>query len=215
MAAMYEFESVSVSSFEAASLAATLTEKSADGWDVVAIVTAGSTSSPTSAAPRDSAAALGRRPTGRPPTATDTAAADRRASLPSGGRAADADVGQLRAVGLDRRHVLDDASGIGHRHRRHRLGRRQRHERRQRRPAPAGAAALGVLVAGAGRRSRRPTPTHALGPGRLVRRPGGSLRVALLGRHGVDRARVAGRPAVHRPARRLSDAARPAVPPTA
>jgi Protein of unknown function (DUF2510) len=39
---MYDFESVSVSSFEAASLAATLTEKSADGWDVVAIVPAGS-----------------------------------------------------------------------------------------------------------------------------------------------------------------------------
>jgi hypothetical protein len=39
---MYDFESVSVSSFEAASLAATLTEKSADGWDVVAIVNAGS-----------------------------------------------------------------------------------------------------------------------------------------------------------------------------
>ncbi len=39
---MYDFESVSVSSFEAASLAATLSEKSADGWDVVAIVPAGS-----------------------------------------------------------------------------------------------------------------------------------------------------------------------------
>jgi hypothetical protein len=39
---MYDFESVSVSSFEAASLSATLTEKSADGWDVVAIVPAGS-----------------------------------------------------------------------------------------------------------------------------------------------------------------------------
>ena len=38
---MYEFDSVSVSSFEAASLAAKLTEKSADGWDVVAIVPAG------------------------------------------------------------------------------------------------------------------------------------------------------------------------------
>ena len=42
IAAMYDFESVSVSSYEAASLAATLTEKSADGWDVVAIVPAGS-----------------------------------------------------------------------------------------------------------------------------------------------------------------------------
>jgi hypothetical protein len=39
---MYDFESVSVSSYEAASLAATLTEKSAEGWEVVAIVNAGS-----------------------------------------------------------------------------------------------------------------------------------------------------------------------------
>jgi len=42
MSPMYEFDSVSVSSFEAAELAATLTAKSADGWDVAAIVTAGS-----------------------------------------------------------------------------------------------------------------------------------------------------------------------------
>ena len=39
---MYEFEAVSVSTYEAASLAAKLTEKSADGWEVVAIVPAGS-----------------------------------------------------------------------------------------------------------------------------------------------------------------------------
>ena len=42
MAAMFEFDSVSVSSFDASSLASTLTERSADGWDVVAIVPAGS-----------------------------------------------------------------------------------------------------------------------------------------------------------------------------
>jgi Protein of unknown function (DUF2510) len=42
MSPMYEFDAVSVSSFEAASLAVTLTEKSADGWDVVAVVPAGS-----------------------------------------------------------------------------------------------------------------------------------------------------------------------------
>ncbi|MFV0306847.1 MAG: DUF2510 domain-containing protein [Desertimonas sp.] len=39
---MYEFEAVSVSSYEAGSLAAKLTEKSADGWEVAGIVTAGS-----------------------------------------------------------------------------------------------------------------------------------------------------------------------------
>lgn len=39
---MYEFDSVSVSSFEAAELAATLTAKSAEGWEIAAIVNAGS-----------------------------------------------------------------------------------------------------------------------------------------------------------------------------
>ena len=39
---MYEFDSVSVSSYEAASLAGKLSDKSRDGWDVVAIVPAGS-----------------------------------------------------------------------------------------------------------------------------------------------------------------------------
>jgi hypothetical protein len=39
---MYEFDSVSVSSYEAASLAGKLTDKSREGWDVVAIVPAGS-----------------------------------------------------------------------------------------------------------------------------------------------------------------------------
>lgn len=38
---MLEFSSISVSSYDAASLADKLTEKSADGWDVVAIVPAG------------------------------------------------------------------------------------------------------------------------------------------------------------------------------
>jgi hypothetical protein len=39
---MYEFDSVSVSAFEAAELAAILTAKSAEGWDVAGVVTAGS-----------------------------------------------------------------------------------------------------------------------------------------------------------------------------
>jgi hypothetical protein len=42
VSSMYEFDAVSVSTYEAASLAAKLTEKSADGWEVVAIVPAGS-----------------------------------------------------------------------------------------------------------------------------------------------------------------------------
>ncbi len=42
MRRMYEFDSVSVSSFEAGSLVDHLSARSADGWDVVAIVPAGS-----------------------------------------------------------------------------------------------------------------------------------------------------------------------------
>ena len=38
---MYEFSSISVSSYDAASLADKLTERSSEGWDVVAIVPAG------------------------------------------------------------------------------------------------------------------------------------------------------------------------------
>ena len=40
---MQEFTSISVSSYEADTLAALLNEKSGDGWDVVAIVPTGST----------------------------------------------------------------------------------------------------------------------------------------------------------------------------
>lgn len=40
--AMYEFDSLSVSTYEASSLASKLTEKSGDGWEVVAIVPTGS-----------------------------------------------------------------------------------------------------------------------------------------------------------------------------
>jgi Protein of unknown function (DUF2510) len=39
---MHEFDSVSVSTYEASSLADKLTERSSEGWDVVAIVPAGS-----------------------------------------------------------------------------------------------------------------------------------------------------------------------------
>src|SRR6188472_4412940 len=42
MRRMYEFDSVSVSSFEAGDLVGHLSARSADGWDVVAIVPAGS-----------------------------------------------------------------------------------------------------------------------------------------------------------------------------
>jgi Protein of unknown function (DUF2510) len=65
---MYEFDSVSVSTYEAASLAAKLSEKSSDGWEVVAIVSAGNevvayvkradtAASPTTTAAADTVAA--------------------------------------------------------------------------------------------------------------------------------------------------------------
>ena len=41
VAPMYEFDSVSVSTFEASTLTAKLTEKSSEGWDVVAVVPTG------------------------------------------------------------------------------------------------------------------------------------------------------------------------------
>ena len=59
---MYEFDSVSASSYEASSLAAKLSEKSADGWEVVAIVPAGS----------DITAFLKRESTGSASTASTT-----------------------------------------------------------------------------------------------------------------------------------------------
>ena len=171
IARMYDFESVSVSSFEAASLAATLTEKSADGWDVVAIVTAGSTSSPTSAAPASSAT----------PLSADADAVDRR--RPPTREAAESTSDSVAAAELltptsvsSEPSVLDrdtsttsstSSADTG----RHRLGRRQRHDGGSGGRRRLGRH-LGVLVlerlgaADDRRRSRRPrsrpggTPTR-------------------------------------------------------
>ena len=194
IAAMYEFDSVSVSSYEAASLAAKLTEKSADGWDVVAIVPAGHVST--------SAAFLGhgaRPPTGRrrrSPTAPQHDPAPSRPPTPP--PSWDADVGQQRAGGgprTDLAHVdPGDATPGG-------TGRA---------PATTSTAPLGhrggtsSADSRGGSAQQAATARHAIGAGRLVRRPGRSLRAALLGRLGVDRARLARRPAVHRSARRLT-----------
>ena len=95
---MYEFDSVSVSTYEASSLAAKLTEKSADGWEVVAIVPAGSD---ITAFLKREATGDGATPTTSPaptPPATEPRrraggwryGARRRASRPGGARA-DAD----------------------------------------------------------------------------------------------------------------------------
>ena len=132
---MYDFESVSVSSFEAASLAATLTEKSADGWDVVAIVTAGSDVVAYLRRADDSAVAESADAAAS--TADDHRRRCRRIDerICGGRRAADADVGQLRTVGLDRR--LDDVA--------------RRRSRLRRTPAGAPAATTtAAAAAGAG-----------------------------------------------------------------
>jgi hypothetical protein len=76
---MYEFDSVSVSSFEAASLASALTEKAADGWSVAGIVTAGSDvvaylQRAIDTATDDAAAAETGTGTGAAEPATDTSA---------------------------------------------------------------------------------------------------------------------------------------------
>ena len=191
---MYEFDSVSVSTYEAASLAAKLTEKSADGWEVVAIVPAGSDitayvkrSADGARRPRCRRRPMPRshprRPPSRPPpvgadavsepsgwgTAPEAAAA---ASTSSWGQTATTETPAADSGGA-RTAVRLDRVGLGR-------------SRGARRPPPPGAAG------------------HAVGARRLVPRPGRPLRAALLGRLGVDRARVPHRPAVHRPARRLT-----------
>lgn len=106
---MYEFDSVSVSAFEAAELAATLTEKSAEGWDVAGIVTAGSdvvaylrratdsasaketeTTASESDVPPVSTLTVESEPAAAEPVAASTSGSD---LLSSGARAAPADSG--------------------------------------------------------------------------------------------------------------------------
>ena len=122
VSAMYEFDSVSVSTYEAASLAAKLTEKSADGWEVVAIVPAGQRHHRLpEATATDAAARRARAPAQlgehdrRPPRPT-AAAASRPGGAPRRGRrAAPAGAQQRRrqrlVVGLGRRTSAATAAG--------------------------------------------------------------------------------------------------------
>ena len=211
---MYDFESVSVSSFEAASLAATLSEKSADGWDVVAIVPAGSdviaylrratateTDADTDAAEDALTAAAagvtdGTSNTLESSTSTPDSAAEllTPTSASSSPTDSSADITTPTATSPTSA-ASSDTGGTGwgatHRHDSHLdgwlVGRLGVHD---------------ILVVGrlgaAGQH-----PGHTGRARRLVCRPRRALRTALLGRHGVDRARVAVRPAVHRSAGRL------------
>jgi hypothetical protein len=110
---MYEFDSVSASSYEASSLAAKLSEKSADGWEVVAIVPAGS----------DITAFLRRESTGssvstststEPAAAVTAAAAEPAVSEPAGWGSAPASTGAAAgASGWGATTSGSDSSGWG------------------------------------------------------------------------------------------------------
>ena len=148
---MHEFDSVSVSSFEAAALAAKLTEKSADGWDVVAIVPAGQRRHRLPEARRVGDAADvaadepsdDRRPPSRVGRRADAADRQRAGRLGHGARArrrapAHVDVGPVRrratAAGASAPTTLVGTGGWGVGRRR---PRRPPQQRRPRRPQPA------------------------------------------------------------------------------
>ena len=181
VAPMYEFDSVSVSTFEAATLTAKLTEKSSEGWDVVAVVPTGNDITAflrrSTAESSTSTGSLDDATWGRPRLRQP-----RRPSPPAG-----------RTPRIRRPQRVERLGGPE----------QQLVERRRRRllpPARPGAPPHATDRARAG-------GDHARRAGRVVLRPGPPLRPSLLGRIGVDRARVPRRPAVHRPARRLSAAA--------
>ena len=156
IAAMYDFDSVSVSSFEAASLAAKLTEKSADGWDVVAIVPAGSdviaylrrSGEPTATSASDDAAR-------RSPTARATRSSSAASTTDSAADLLTPTSASSEPAVDDRRHHVADAVD------------------RHRRPTPAAPAGEPAPT------PRRPQPPAA-GPAARSRR-----RVLVVGRIGA------------------------------
>ena len=173
---MYEFDSISVSSYEASSLAAKLTERSGDGWDVVAIVPAGS----------EITAYLRRSGSG----SSESATADDTAGAAAASSTSSWDTAGAGAVAAS---TPSEPAGWG--------------------SAPDSTSTTPTTTSSAGgwgairHDHARDCTGHAdepFGSRRLVHRPGRALRAALLGRLGLDRARVACRPAVHGPARRLT-----------
>ena len=184
---MHEFDSVSVSTYEASSLAAKLTEKSGEGWDIVAIVPTGSDITAflkregSSGVAADTAGTDSRRhvptpPSGPPPPASRPAGArPRQSSSSASSWGSSTDAGTTGAYGAAAASAPADSGSTW-----------------------GSSAATPAAAAPAA------APTTPSGARRVVRRPGQPLRAALLGRLGVDRARVPGRPAVHRPARRLT-----------
>ena len=136
---MHEFEAVSVSSYEAGSLAAKLTEKSNEGWDVVAIVPAGSDITAylkRSAGGSESAtASASDATTPRPRSRPSSTRPPHRPSRPGGVRRrrrprTDSGAGVDRWLGLEHRQRLVDHVRLGfHQHagRQRRLGLDRQH----------------------------------------------------------------------------------------
>jgi hypothetical protein len=109
---MYEFDSVSASSYEASSLAAKLSEKSADGWEVVAIVPAGSDI--TAFLKRESTRSSTASTSTEPAAAVTAAAAEPAVSEPAGWGSAPASTGAAAgASGWGATTSGSDSSGWG------------------------------------------------------------------------------------------------------
>ena len=186
---MQEFSSVTASSYDADALAPLLSEKSADGWDVISIVSAGTnivaylsrekTADTATGDGFDNAGAVGTIDEGSdsafvPLAVEEAAAADVAIE--------DEPVAEEPAV-----EPVDEPAGWG-----------TEPEAVETQPEP-------VVTPAAEEPSGRPDGCRRIGgPCRLVRRPVRPLRTALLGWQRLDRARLARRPAVHRSAGRLT-----------
>ena len=194
---MYEFDSVSVSSLEAAALAAMLTERSADGWDVVGSCPAGATSSPTCVGPRvrvgDSETTTRRR---------------RPSPMPDGRRASPSAAG---AAGRRRRRrrptcspATRRASSDAGRHRRTPAGASSPTPRRPpggARRSPTSAWGGSAPAADAAARPSQPTPAVPAG---WYADPAGRYELRYWDGWAWTEHVSRGRPAVHRPACRLT-----------
>ena len=220
---MQEFSSVTASSYDAESLAPLLNEKAADGWSVVSIVAAGTNivaylqrEADEAAAPADETPASDAVTT-EAPAATDATTDESAADSPFVPAAAAAACRDRRC----RRHArtgrgtgwLGQRPGRAGRTGRGRRGNLDRRPRRTGERARTGCRRTGRSRAGRSRtcsgrarsgRTGRGTGSRVGRARRLVRRPLRSVRAPLLGRRCMDRARVARRPAVHRPAGRLN-----------
>ena len=189
---MQEFSSVTASSYDADALAPLLSEKSADGWDVVSIVSAG-----TNIVAYLRREASGDTVTDETDEGADTAFVPVPVEEPVVEEPAEEPVAEEPAVEepvveeiaaeQPAAEPVDEPAGWGTAPEDDRAG------------ARAGRGARG------GRAGRGRTRTGRVrGSCRLVRRSVGSLRAALLGRQRLDRARVACRSAVHRSPGRLT-----------